>query len=206
MADHVVDLDDLDTLPVLPSILTRHDGETVIPEGKLSAIYGLPSVGKSWVALLTAREVASTGGRVLWWDFEDKPATLKKRCDALAFTREDGRGNLRWARPSLADDDKAMAQAVLWLQQGERPGLLIIDACESAGCPSDGTDVVPWFTTHVEPFRVDGISVLLLDHIPKSSEDRPAGQIGSQHKLARLDGVALFLQGKAVGRQRKAGA
>ena len=96
----------------------------------------------------------------------------------------------------MADDPGALKQAALWVKGGDVPGLLIIDACESAGCPSDGSDVVPWYQGHVDPFRVDGISALLLDHIPKRAEDRPAGAIGSQHKLARLDGVALLVSGK----------
>ena len=194
--DYLVDLDALDSLPEIPPILSRSDGETLIPEGKLSSIYGLPSTGKSWVAVMVAVSVARSGGRVLYWDFEDKPQTLLSRCNAIGFGVADGRQRIKWGRPSMADDPGALKQAALWVKGGDVPGLLIIDACESAGCPSDGSDVVPWYQGHVDPFRVDGISALLLDHIPKRAEDRPAGAIGSQHKLARLDGVALLVSGK----------
>ena len=37
----------------------RSDGETVLPEGKLSALHGMPSIGKSFVALDMARGLPS---------------------------------------------------------------------------------------------------------------------------------------------------
>ena len=195
LADYLIDLDDIAGMPMAPGALLRSDGATVIPEGAMSAIYGMPAVGKSFAALEVARAVAANGGRVLYWDFEDTKETLLDRCNAIGFTRDNGRGNLRWCPPALADDSKALPLAALWLMEGDTPGLLIIDACESAGCPSDGTDVVPWFKAYVEPFGKDA-TILLLDHIPKRADDRAPGQIGSQHKRARLSGVALLAEGK----------
>ena len=37
--------------------------------------------------------------------------------------------------------------------------------------------------------------MLVLDHVPKRKEGRPLGPIGSQHKLAKIDGAALFVSG-----------
>ena len=63
----------------LPSAAYRRsDGETLLPEGKLSALHGMPSIGKSFVALDMARSVAERGGRVVWWDFEDTAADLAR--------------------------------------------------------------------------------------------------------------------------------
>ena len=89
-----------------------------------------------------------------------------------------------------------MARMALWMKQGWRPGLVVIDSVESAGLPTDSNNVRPWFQQHVDPFLSMGAGVLLLDHVPKRREDRPRGGIGSQHKLARIDGAALFLDGK----------
>ena len=47
----------------------------------------------------------------------------------------------------------------------------------------------------MQPFLDAGATVLVLDHVPKRKEGRPLGPIGSQHKLARVDGAALFVTG-----------
>ena len=88
-----------------------------------------------------------------------------------------------------------MKEALEWLQESEGPALVVIDSAESAGCPADGSDVAPWLQKIVEPFRDAGCTVLVLDHVPKRKEGRPLGPIGSQHKLAKIDGAALFVSG-----------
>ena len=183
----------------LPSAAYRRsDGETLLPEGKLSALHGMPSIGKSFVALDMARSVAERGGRVVWWDFEDTAATLRGRCDAVGFV--EGLENVYFALPSMVDDPAAMKQAALFVNQGEAKGMVVIDAVNSAGCPSDGTDVSPWFASHVHPFGKDA-TVLMLDHIPKRSDDRAPGAIGSTHKRSVLTGVSLMVEGKAWTRK-----
>ena len=148
----------------------------------------MPSIGKSFVALDMARAVAQRGGRVVWWDFEDTAATLRGRCDAVGFA--EGLDNVYFALPSMVDDPAAMKQAALFVNQGDAKGMVVIDAVNSAGCPSDGTDVSPWFASHVHPFGKDA-TVLLLDHIPKRSDDRAPGAIGSTHKRSVLTGVSF---------------
>ena len=80
---------------------------------------------------------------------------------------------------------------------GTRPGLVVIDSCESAGLPADSNNAKPWYEKHVDPWLDAGATVLLLDHVPKRKEDRPIGAIGSQHKLARVKGAAIFVSGRA---------
>ena len=82
-----------------------------------------------------------------------------------------------------------------WIAGGDGPTLVVIDSAESAGCPSDGADVAPWLAKIVLPFLEAGATVLVLDHVPKRKEGRPLGPIGSQHKLARVDGAALYVSG-----------
>ena len=60
-----------------------------------------------------------------------------------------------FALASMADDEAALKQAALFVTQGKVTGLVIIDAVNSAGCPSDGADVAPWFKSHIEPFGKD---------------------------------------------------
>ena len=136
----------------------------------------------------------------MWWDFEDTAETLRGRCDDVGFDDADGLGNVFFALASLADDEAALKQAALFVKQGKVTGLVIIDAVNSAGCPSDGADVAPWFKSHVEPFGKD-VTVLMLDHIPKRSDDRAPGAIGSTHKRSVLTGVSLLVEGKAWTRK-----
>ena len=200
LESYLTPLTEVNDLATLSAAFQRNDGATLLPEGKLSALHGMPSIGKSFVALEIVRAVAKRGGRVLWWDFEDTAETLRGRCDDLGFTDADGLGNVYFALASMAEDEAALKQAALFVTQGTVTGLVIIDAVNSAGCPSDGADVAPWFKSHIEPFGKD-TTVLMLDHIPKRSDDRAPGAIGSTHKRSVLTGVSLLVEGKAWTRK-----
>ena len=200
LKSYLTPLTEVNDLVTPSAAFQRNDGATLLPDGKLSALHGMPSIGKSFVALEMARAVAKRGGRVLWWDFEDTAETLRGRCDDVGFDDADGLSNVFFALASLADDEAALKQAALFVRQGKVTGLVIIDAVNSAGCPSDGADVAPWFKSHVEPFGKD-VTVLMLDHIPKRSDDRAPGAIGSTHKRSVLTGVSLLVEGKAWTRR-----
>ena len=70
-------------------------------------------------------------------------------------------------------------------------GLVVIDAAESAGCPSDGAPISEWWCGYVVPWREAGAGVLILDHEPKRKEGRALSAIGSTHKLSRIDGASI---------------
>ena len=90
-----------------------------------------------------------------------------------------------------------MARMAQWVMGGTRPGLVVIDSCESAGLPTDSNNAAPWYEKYVNPSLNAGAGVLLLDHVPKRKEDRPKGPIGSQYKRVRLTGAGLFMAGTA---------
>ena len=203
VSHHAVGFDDhtrpvtLDPTPKLPALLTRDDGETLLYEGRLNSVFGEPATGKTWIAIIAAIEAVRSGARVIWWDFEDRPATLATRLQALGASDLIGRPEILFVVPDLKDDQEALVEAAQWTKGGRRPGLVVIDSCESAGCPADSNNVAPWYRQCVDPWINAGAGVLLLDHVPKRREDRPRGGIGSQHKLARVDGAALFVSGQA---------
>ena len=194
LSEYLVLLTEVEGMTGLSAAYVRSDGATIIPEGKVSSIYGNPSCCKSWILLDIARAVAGGGGRVLWWDFEDSKESLLERCAAIGFGPDEGLGNVGFIPPAVADDPGLVKQAALWVKQGNGPGLVIIDALASAGCPSDGSDISPWWNQHVKPFGTD-VTVALGDHIPKRSEDRAPGAIGSTHKRSFLTGVSLLVDG-----------
>ena len=194
LSEYLVLLTEVEAMMGLSAAYVRSDGACIVPEGKISSIYGNPSSCKSWILLDIARAVAGRGGRCLWWDFEDTKESLLERCAAIGFGPEDGLGNIGFIPPVVADDPMLVKQAALWVKQGSGPGLVVIDALASAGCPSDGSDISPWWDTHVKPFGTD-VTMALGDHIPKRSEDRAPGAIGSTHKRSFLTGVSLLVDG-----------
>lgn len=182
----------------LPALLERDDGETILYAGRFTSIYGEPAGGKSWAALIVALEAIRRGGRVAYWDHEDRPSTVAVRAQLLggldAVTDPD---RFRFVSPELADYLTAKAEAIRWLLAAPDPtySLVVIDSAESAGCPSDGADVGAWLNGYVEPWRRRDIATVVVDHVPKRRSDRPPGAIGSQHKRARIDGAALLAIG-----------
>ena len=195
LSEYLVILTDAEAMPGLSAVYVRTDGAAIIPQGKVSSICGDPSCCKSWILLDIARAVASMGGRVLWWDFEDSLASLLERCAAIGFGPKEGLGNVGFLPPDVADDPGLVRQAALWVRQGSAPGLVIIDALASAGCPSDGSDISPWWEKHVKPFGKDQ-TIVLGDHRPKRAEGRAPGGAGSVHKRSFLSGVLLLADGQ----------
>ncbi len=190
-----MDGSDLDNAPT--AMLQRRDGSTLFYNGKLNFLFGTPGGGKSFLALHCVHEALLQGQRAAYWDHEDTTSTLSRRSkrmglDLADFWRE---GQFKYVRPGLNDSALAMAEILAWIKASDGPALVVIDSAESAGCPSDGTDVAPWLAKIVQPFLDAGATVLVLDHVPKRKEGRPLGPIGSQHKLARVDGAALFVSG-----------
>ena len=178
-----------------PVLVERKDGATILYAGKLSSLYGEPGLGKSWAALMMALDAMRLhNASVIWWDWEDTARTLAGRAatlGALGYVQSD---RFKFLAPAIADDSDALEAARAWATH-QPATLVVIDAAESAGCPSDGSAVGEWFRKRVDPWRDAGCAVLLLDHVQKKKEDRPRGGIGSQYKLAHIDGAALYLTG-----------
>ena len=130
-------------------------------------------------------------------DFEDSKGTFQRRTHLIGLNPALHTDNLIYTVPGIMDNPSALAEAQLWLRCADEPtfSLVVIDSAESSGCPSDGVTVNPWIQRMVQPWRVGGTGVLVVDHQPKRSEDRPIGPIGSQRKLAAVDGAALECSG-----------
>ena len=198
-----VDMSGYQTASPQPALLTRSDGETLLYAGCLSTVYGSPNSGKSWIALLAARATIAAGGRCLWIDYEDNHKSLERRAAAIGFTEVSSKMFFRFARPELLyANEMHVSVAAQWIKQARGHGLVVLDSVTSAGCPSDGQDVTGWYETHVNPFKRREIAMLLIDHVAKRTADRGIGAIGSQHKLAILNGVGLSVKGVPwTGRQ-----
>ena len=193
-----MDGSDLDIAPT--AMLQRMDGEPLLYKGKINWLFGSPGGGKSWIALYCVHETLLQGHRVAYWDHEDVAATQKRRSNLLGLdlVAAWGEGQFKYIRTGMDGSSLAMAEVMEWATGGDGPTLIVIDSAESAGCPSDGADVAPWLARFVKPFNDAGCTVLVLDHVAKHKEGRPLGPIGSQHKLAKVDGGGPVSDGCSV--------
>ena len=190
--------DDVDLTPV-PAIWERTDGNLILPSGKLSWIYGYPGCGKSFLCEIALIEAVMRGGRVIYQDYEDNQKTFHQRAAILGFHPKTYADSFLYIHGGLSDYPKAEAEALEFLAQSPYPdmNLVIIDAAESSGCPSDGSQINDWLAKVVTPWhnREVNNAVLVADHIPKTKDNRPDGPIGSQRKLAATDGINLLVGG-----------
>ena len=164
------------------------------------AYSGSLALAKRGFAIMAAIAAVRAGSNVLWWDFEDRASTLATRVAALGAHDVIENDALRFINDRFLDDDpeeenNILPYALAWLMRGQRPGLVVIDSCESAGCPSDGGATKPFFDKFIDPWLRVGATILMLDHVPKRREERPLGPIGSTHKRSRIDGAAISVTG-----------
>ena len=189
--------DNIDLSKELPALLVRSDDETLFYAGKSNTIYGPAGVGKTWAAIITVLQyIQRTAANVLWLDYEDDKVTFLRRSLMLGFDPLNF-AEFAFIKPDMLSDSLAVSEAKDFLNSGRDIGLVVIDSASAASCPSDGSDVSWWFDKYVKPWTADGHGVLIVDHVPKSTVDRPRGPIGSQNKLAKITGSALAVSGVA---------
>ena len=181
----------------LPSAFVRDDGETLLYQGVSNTIFGEPSSAKSWIGLMAVIQQLRAGKRCLWWDNEDRASTIARRLKILGAEDLIGIEALTFASGDLHLSETAMAEALAFLAGGNGPGLVVIDSATAFTCPKDGSDIWPWFSSHVKPWIDNGNSELTLDHVPKQRKDRPAGAVGSYEKMSSIRGAALYVHGIA---------
>lgn len=161
----------------------------LVYSGRLNSLAGPPSAGKSWIALAVALTEARRGRRVIWGDLEDDATTLAARLVALGA--EDGEIELfEHVRPDMGDVAAAVEPL---LKRG--PSLVVIDslgeAMAAAGLNQNDDADVAVFLQRTRHLADAGPGMLLLDHVTKSTDGRDLWAIGSQRKLAGLNGIAL---------------
>ena len=183
--------------PPVEAVLRRTDGATVIAARRTTWLSGLPGAGKSWIALMAIVDHCSRGGRALIIDGEMSWNRIAERLALLPDHRPAMEGLAAYAIASEVGNRQPELAAWVEADDDEQlPGLVIVDSARATGAPADGSNVEPWIDELIEPYRATGCSVIVIDHIPKRSHDRPAGPIGSQAKLAMAD-AALLITGKA---------
>lgn len=182
-----------------PAVLFRADGVGLLYPGRIHWAHGESESGKSWLGLIATVRVISTGGTVLYIDHESDPAEITARLLALGATPADVLAYLVYLRPG---DSSMIARNMLELDRllSQRYVLGIIDGVTDGlgldrASSKDTDEVAGWIRRM--PRRIasaTGAAVLAIDQVSKDSDSRGRFAIGSQHKLAGVDGAAFVVE------------
>lgn len=185
---------------VEPELALRQDGVHLLYRGKEHAVAGEPESGKTWFALMCARDVLLSGGRVLYVDFEDDATTVVGRLLDLGVLPDRLRpdaGQFRYVRPEGAPRG---GDVVALLTFPDGPADLLVYDGWTEGAALMGQDIMSqddiarWRQALVKPALTMGAATLTTDHVVKDREARGRYSIGAQHKLAGLTGVMFVME------------
>jgi hypothetical protein len=196
---------------LVPTLLRRRDGHSLLYPGKTNAIHGESESGKSWIALIACAEVLNNpqGGRVLYIDYEDDLQEVVGRLLALGVSQDSlryGADRFRYVQPQGSSKNKLNRDPVLRLV-AQSWTLVVVDAAtESLSIEGlsgrDENEVAEWAARLPKRFARQGACALWIDHVVKDREGRGRFGIGSQHKMAVASGATYSVevkQGMAPG-------
>lgn len=190
--------------PPTPTMLQRTDGMALIYPGRYNTLSGEPGCGKTWVALWCIAEQISAGHNVAVVDYEDTPGALINRLTLLGVTTDDIANHVTYIDPAAPITNRgaitdAGEQALHQLADITDLALVVIDSvgeslAAEAFSPNDDDDVARWVRHLPRSIAHNtGAAVFGLDHVTKSLETRGQWAIGSQRKLAAVDGAAYTI-------------
>ena len=180
--------------PVQPELLQRADGACLLYPQRINALYGESGSGKTWVAMCAAAQTITNGQRVLFLDFEDHPGSVTDRMRMLGCTNTQLINQFTYISPVMPYTDRA-GHYIEQLIITAGIHLCIIDSTGEAVSmdginPNADEEIAAWFRRVPRRITRAGATVLLLDHVPKSNESNKRFAIGSQRKLAAIDGAS----------------
>lgn len=184
--------------PPPPEVGAVDGAPALLYAGKVHSIQSEPSTGKSLVmqGVMAAELIA--GRHVACVDFEDTAASTVDRLLSMRVPVDVIRERFHYKTPSNASAE-GIAAAVAQVE-ALGVGLVVLDgvteAMTVAGLDPERSakDVATFLRCVVRPFARAGAAVVLIDHVTKSKEGRGRFAIGSQHKLAGIDGVAYGVE------------
>lgn len=193
-----------------PEVCRRNDGACLMYRGRVNMLFGSSESAKSWIAMAICLQEIEAGGRALYLDFEDEPVQTLNRLRLLGAVDDDLRAQFSYIRPEgpLADMQRnkwgkdqptksgefAQGQFDMALQSLD-PDIIVADGMTALyglhGLDANdavSTDVI---TSWLKRLTRNGRStVIIIDHQAKSAE-KGSMPIGSQHKVAMVQGTLL---------------
>jgi hypothetical protein len=178
-----------------PTLLRRSDGICLLYPGKLHTFHGEAESGKSWAALLAVKQEIETGHCAVYVDFEDCAQTLLTRLGHLGLDPALTVEYLTYITPTDPLGDRASTWLHAFLTE-RQPALVVLDGVTEAmhlhGLdPLANVDFAEFRRVLLRPLLRAGAAVVQIDHVTKDANTRGRYAIGSQHKLAAIDGAAF---------------
>ena len=193
-----------------PEVCRRNDGVCLMYRGRVNMLFGSSESAKSWIAMAICLQEIEAGGRALYLDFEDEPVQTLNRLRLLGAVDDDLRAQFSYIRPEgpLADMQRNKWGKDQPTKSGEfaqdqfdmaltslDPDIIVADGMTALyglhGLDANdavSTDVI---TSWLKRLTRNGRStVIIIDHQAKSAE-KGSMPIGSQHKVAMVQGTLL---------------
>lgn len=164
--------------------------------GRINSVHGDSTGGKTWTALVTAKQEMERGEAVVYVDLEDTAAGVVSR---LLFDLGVAPEVVAERFVYLHPDERltpGAARGLAALLDARRPSLVVVDstgealAIEGAN-PNADEEVARWFRLLPRLAVRYGAAVLLLDHATKAGNN-DLWPIGSQRKRAAVTGAAYL--------------
>lgn len=188
---------------VLDGTITRPEptigdfgGGCLFYPGRINSVHGDSTGGKTWTALVTAKQELAKGEAVVYVDLEDTAAGVVSRLlHDLHVPADAVSERFVYLHPD-EPLSPAAARGLAALLDARRPSLVVVDstgealAIEGAN-PNADEEVAKWFRLLPRLAVRCGAAVLLLDHATKSG-DNDLWPIGSQRKRAAVTGAAYL--------------
>jgi hypothetical protein len=178
-----------------PSMFRRTDGAALLYAGRTHAFLGEFESGKTWAALAATVETIRTGAHVLYVDFEDDENTFVLRLRQLGVADPDISHRAHYVRPDRPLTSDGAAAALASVGDRHRPALVVLDGVTEAYAlhdlnPNRMDDVARFLDLMPRRWDRTGAAVVMVDHVVKSKDERGKYAIGSQHKMAGVNGAA----------------
>jgi hypothetical protein len=165
------------------------EGKPLLYKGAIHIVYGKPSTFKSWFAVNLLGQAD-----VRLWDFENGDASTMQRLQALGIGYEQASGYTVPASESEILD--RIDEYVI-----NKPDILVVDGfsgfAEAMNINGEANNEVGHaFAKVFFPLKKAGITVVILDHLPKDASN-PDYPIGAQAKRSQADVAILFKHTKS---------
>lgn len=171
-------------------------------EGKSHSLSGEPGKGKTLLGQFTGFEHCERGGGFLFLDWEKGPDAFVDRTLLLGVSDETAGRVAYWNRPGALAGKKLETVIKFALKFGL--DFVMIDSMSRSltefgrGWSENSNDNVrEWYATAIDPLVQAGLTVLIIDHLSRPSNERgwTPGRYakGATDKLGVIDGSAFVL-------------
>lgn len=183
--------------PPAPAYGMRDDQRALFYAGEVNLVFGDPESGKTWLALVAARELLGEfgDGRVLVIDLDHNgPGPTVVRLLALGADRAALADPERFLY--VEPEDRLHLAAIVADMRTWRPNVVVLDSLGELlplfGSSSNSAD--EYTNAHrsvLKPLTKTGAAVLVIDHLAKGTESRTLGPGGTAAKRRTIGGVSL---------------